>query len=561
MSLRSPLVYIIPEDTELTARACFPKGHPIMCMADEFGLLYANNQFSSLFSPTGQPALDPARLALVTVLQFMEGLSDEQAADQVRGHVAWKYALALPLYYPGFDASVLSEFRTRLIDGGLELLLLDTLLERLRERGLLKARGRARTDSTHVLAAVRSLSRLLNCGEAVRVALNALAEAAPAWLEPHIDPAWLGRYGYRLTEYRTPKSKEDRHELALIYGADGFCLLRLLAQPTTPPYLQQLPAVQILRRIWIQQYYAPGTDGSVRWRDAKDQPPAAKLIVSPLDVDARAGAKTGQSWVGYKVHLTETCEDETPHIITHVETVVASATDEAALAPIHAALAERELLPSEHLVDAGYVDAARVVESNEQQVRLIGPLAADHSWQAKAGLGYAAADFKIDWTRKQLTCPVGQRSVAWREGQTGFGQPVIRVYFAAKTCTACGVRQHCTRTDRAGRVVGIAPQARHEALQAGRKEQAGEEFWLEYQRRAGVEGTMSQGVRVGGMRQSRYIGLAKTRLQHILTAVALNLIRLVAWLQAQPRARTRITAFAALARRRAGLPIPAVARY
>src|SRR5438477_2896247 len=147
MSMFSPAAYIIPTDTEQAARASFPKGHPLMRIADEFGLLYTNSQFAPLFSSTGQPALDPARLALVTVFQFMEGLSDEQAADAVRGHLAWKYALALPLHHPGFDSSVLSEFRARLIDGGLEMHLLDTLLETLKERGLLKARGRARTDS------------------------------------------------------------------------------------------------------------------------------------------------------------------------------------------------------------------------------------------------------------------------------------------------------------------------------------------------------------------------------------------------------------------------------
>src|SRR3954453_11208068 len=164
MSMFSPAAYIIPTHTQQAARASFPKGHPLMRIADEFGLLYSNSQFAPLFSHTGQPALDPARLALVTVFQFMEGLSDEQAADAVRGHLAWKYALALPLHDPGFDSSVLSEFRTRLVAGGLELLLLETLLERVRERGLLKVRGRMRTDSTHVLAAVRSVSRLVTCG-------------------------------------------------------------------------------------------------------------------------------------------------------------------------------------------------------------------------------------------------------------------------------------------------------------------------------------------------------------------------------------------------------------
>lgn len=562
MSMRAPLLYIVPEDTELAARASFPKGHLLIRIADEFGLLYANAQFAPLFSPTGQPALDPARLALVTIFQFMEGLSDEQAADAVRGHLAWKYALAVPLYYAGFDASVLSEFRTRLIAGGLELLLLDPLLERLQERGLLKARGRARTDSTHVLAAVRSLSRLLNCGETVRAALNSLAEADPAWLAPHIDPDWLHRYGYRLSEYRMPKSKEARAELAAVYGADGRRLLRALANATTPSHLQQLPAVRVLRAVWVQQFYAPGADGVERWREQEDQPPARLLIVSPIDIEARAGAKGGQGWVGYKVHLTETCDDETPNIITHVETTAATATDEAALAPIHAALAERELLPAEHLVDAGYMDSARLVESKQQhQVRLVGPLTEDSSWQARAGQGYAAGYFAVDWAAQRVICPEGQQSKTWTETHTGYGKDAIHVGFAAATCEECGARAACTKTAKGGRALTLKPQAQHIAMLAQRAEQQSEEYKEEYQRRAGVEGTMSQGVRVGGMRQSRYIGTAKTRLQHILIAVALNLVRVVAWLEEIPRARTRVTAFAALARRQARMTVATAAGF
>src|SRR5690242_17376478 len=202
MSLRSPVVYCIPDDTAQAARASFPKGHPLMTIADEFGLLYGNAQFRALFSPTGQPALDPARLALILVFQFLEGLTDAQAADAARGHLAWKYALALPLYDAGFDSSVLSEFRARLLTGGLEMLLLDTLLDRLCEQGLLKGHGRARTDSTHVLAAVRTLSRLVNCAETLRAALNALADVAPTWLQAYIEPSWGERYSARVEEYR-----------------------------------------------------------------------------------------------------------------------------------------------------------------------------------------------------------------------------------------------------------------------------------------------------------------------------------------------------------------------
>lgn len=556
MSMSSPAAYIIPQDTEQAARASFPKGHPLMRIADEFGLLYANSQFSSLFSTTGQPALDPARLALVTVFQFMQGLSDEQAADSVRGHIAWKYALALPLHHPGFDSSVLSEFRARLIDGGLETLLLDTLLQALQERGLLKARGRARTDSTHVLAAVRSVGRLVNCIETMRAALNQLAETDPTWLSPLITPEWVEQYSRRASDYHLPKGKEARRAMATIIGANGMRLLSAIYAEGAPGGLRWLPQVQVLRAVWLQQFYAPTKDGSMSWREVEDLPPAGLLIVSPYDIEARTGNKREKRWVGYKVHLTETCDDDKPHLITHVQTTTATATDEAALEPIHQALAERDLLPAEHLVDAGYVDSARLTISKEQyEVRLVGPLPDDSSWQAQAGKGYAASCFSVDWERQKVTCPAGQQSSGWMPTHTGYGKEAIHAQFAWATCRSCAVREHCTKSARTGRGLTLRPQAQHIAMLAQRAEQGSAQFKEEYKRRAGVEGTLSQGVRVGGLRQSRYIGRAKTALQHILIAVGVNLQRLVEWLEDRPVARTRISAFAALVGRQAIMPV------
>jgi transposase len=308
MSMRSPLVYLIPEDTAQAAHASFPKGHPLLRIADEFGLLYSNAEFASLFSSTGQPALDPARLALVTVFQFMFGFSDEQAADAVGGHLAWKYALALPLHHPGFDASVLAEFRARLIAGGLATRLLAVLLATLQQKGLLKARGRARTDSTHVLAAVRSVGRLVNCSETIRAALNELAVADPNWLAPLITPEWVAQYSHRASDYSLPKGKEARSAMATAIGADGLRLLQAVDATDAPPALRFLPQVRVLRAVWLQQFHAPDENGIVRWREVADLPPAGLLIVSPYDVAARTGNKRGKRWVGYKVHLTETCD-------------------------------------------------------------------------------------------------------------------------------------------------------------------------------------------------------------------------------------------------------------
>lgn len=206
MSLHPQESASAPEETSRIARAAFPKGTLCLHIADALGTIYQDTQFAALFPRRGQPAEAPGRLALATLLQYAEGLSDRQAADAVRGRIDWKYALGLSLTDPGFDHTVLSEFRTRLVEGKVERLLLDTLLKRLEECGLVKARGRQRTDSTHVLADVRGLNRLERVGETLRAALNELAVMAPDWLRALAPADWYERYGRRVENYHLPKT-------------------------------------------------------------------------------------------------------------------------------------------------------------------------------------------------------------------------------------------------------------------------------------------------------------------------------------------------------------------
>src|SRR5918998_5894208 len=236
-----------PEETRRVARAAFPKGTLFLDIADALGPVYRDSQFAGLFPQLGQPAAAPAMLALATVLQYVEGLSDRQAADAVRARIDWKYALALELTDPGFDHTVLSEFRSRLVHGQAELQLLDTLLERCRELGLIRQRGRQRTDSTHVLAAVRVLNRLERVGETMRAALNSLAVVAPDWLQAWVPAEWYLRYGTRIDNYHLPKPDSERQALAAVIGADGFQLLQMIDAATELPWLPEVPAVQTLR--------------------------------------------------------------------------------------------------------------------------------------------------------------------------------------------------------------------------------------------------------------------------------------------------------------------------
>jgi len=282
MSLQAPLGYAIPEQTIQVARAAFPKGNPYMRMHDTLGPIYTNPDFAALFPKTGQPAEAPAHLALITIMQFAEGLSDAQAADAVRSRIDWKYALALELTDPGFDASVLCEFRKRLLAGNAELLRFETMLTLFRQQGLIKAKGRQRTDSTHVLAAIQTLNRLECVGETLRQALNRVAAAAPDWLQSWVPVSWFDRYSRRFEEYRLPAEKPARYVLAEQIGGDGRQLLLAVYAPTTPAWVRELPAIQLLRQVWVQQFYASADEAPLRWRTADDLPPAALLISSAV---------------------------------------------------------------------------------------------------------------------------------------------------------------------------------------------------------------------------------------------------------------------------------------
>lgn len=546
MSLKSEGLPPLPEETARLAHTICPKGDLCLWIGDELSEVFQDHVFASLFPRRGQPAEAPWRLALVTVLQFVEGLSDRQAADAVRKRIDWKYALRLPLEDLGFDFSILCEFRGRLLAGGGEQLLFEALLEHAKARGWLKARGRQRTDSTHVLAAIQTLSRLECVAETLRHALNVLAATIPEWVQAQVPPEWYERYAARWQDYRLPAGREERQDLAEMIGQDGRQLFLRLQQTPSLHWTRNLPALETLRRVWVQQYYAD--ESTARWREAKDLPSSSLFICTPYDPDARYGHKRATTWTGYKVHLTESCEEDLPHLITDVQTTPATRTDFEMLTPIQSALSERELLPKEQLVDAGYVTAEHLVTSQTQhQIDLYGPVATNPSWQAHAATGYAAADFSLDWQAQVATCPQGQQSTQWFERPDRHGREAIQIKFSAKDCTTCPVRALCTHAATQPRFLMIRPEHTSRSLQAARLRQQTPAFKEEYAKRAGIEGTLSQGVRAFELRRSRYVGEEKTRLQHLMIAVALNVARLFAWSEERPREPTRTSRFAALA--------------
>lgn len=543
MSLQPTVDYVVPEQTARIAKAAFPKGVLCLQIYDHLGTIFQDQDFVGLFPGRGQPATAPFRLALVTLLQYVEGLSDRGAANAVRGRLDWKYLLCLELENPGFDYSVLSEFRDRLLDGGVERRLLEKLLTILKAHQWVKARVRMRTDSTQVLAAVREVNRLERVVETLRAALNALATVVPAWVRQTIPINWVERYGARAEDYRLPQEDTQRAAHAERVGQDGYTLLQTLWSDRAPGWLRQIPAVERLRQVWVQNFH-PCAEGGARWRAPGHLPPGSRYLNSPYDPEARYAKKRDKTWVGYKVHLTESCEEERPHLITNIHTTAATLGDNDALPAIHQALAGTGLLPDIHLVDTGYVEAKRILESRDAYgVDLFGPIPGNHRWQFRQGDGFDLAHFQVDWPARRVTCPRGKLSSLLRPGVDRRGNAVLYAAFRRDDCRSCESRSQCTSATGQRRTVTLKPQPLYEALTAARARQQTQSFKEQYRQRAGIEGSISQGVRAFGLRRCRYRGQAKTRLQHIAIAAAMNLVRLGAWFAGIKPGKTRKSIF------------------
>jgi transposase len=361
----------------------------------------------------------------------------------------------------------------------------------------------------------------------------------------HADPGWFERYGRRIEDQRLPKGKEARTQYLRTVGADGMRLLGQLDAPYTPQGLKKLSEVEILRRIWEQHY--EHIDGDIRILDPKEMPEGARRIESPYEVEARYSTKRSMGWVGYKVHLTESCDKGFPHLITDVHTTAATATDVKQLSAIQEGLAQNGLLPAEQLADCSYVCGSNLVSSHVRRIDLIGPAFKDNTWQAKADEGFDVGNFRIDWEKKMVTCPQRRQSVRWSETETARGRSMIHIDFSATECAACPSRPLCTRAKDLPRTLTLQPKEEHEAIQFARKRQRTEEFASLYSHRGGIEGTVSQGVRAFGLGQARYRSLKKTHFQELATATAVNVGRIANWLNEIPTAPTRRSRLAALA--------------
>jgi len=483
--------------------------------------LYEENReadFADLYPDEGQPALSPVDLAFVTVFQYMEDLSDRQAAEAMRVRLDWKFALHRPVDYAGFNFSVLSEYRARLVTHKAEARVFEAVLEQLKELGMIKVRGRQRTDSLAVLTRVRTLNRIELVVETLRLSVVALLATEPEWTRAAVPPSWEERYGKRCVAERL--SESERAVLQAETGQDGQWLLERLAAPGTPKGLNDLPEVKVLRTVWEQQYEI--RDRTVIFRKAGSYDGEAQ-IQSPHDPEARWSKKRDQEWIGDKLQVTETDDERLPHLITDIALTSSVESDQQALGEIQQRQAEREVAPARRFADAGYVSGSTLAESQERGEDLVGPAPAAHSPQSRLVEGITLDQFELNLEQGTAKCPGNQQTVGTlsADGRWHFK-------FVPEVCADCPLRARCC-TGQGGRSLTLG--AHYAELEAARLRQQTETFKEEYrQHRGGIEGCLSALVRGQGLRVNRYTKRAKNNLRALFVAAAVNIRRTARWM-------------------------------
>jgi transposase len=483
MSLQWELSRDVPEDTAAVGRVVLAEDNAYRQIGDRFDELFPmEGIFAPMYAETGRGAISPLLLSLVTVFQMLDKVPDRVAAEMVSTRIDWKYALHLSLLYKGFHFTDLYAFRVRLLEHGQERLIFDQILANLKALGLLKPRGKMRTDSTHILAVV---------------------------------PAFQEAYSQRQWQYGLSDSKVKKR-LAQV-GKDGFWFVAQVDQ-SSPNVVRQLAEVETLRSVLGQQFpKGPGGPPAKR-------PTGGDVIESPHETEARYAKKRGQSWIGYKMQVTESCDEDQPHLIVDLEPTGATDNDSPELAHIQARLQKQGTPPGEQYVDQGYMSGENLVKSGALGIRLMGVPLDD----TKNAPGFRQVDFRIDEEKQQAICPAGQTSAVWSQRPSHGGEPpAIQIRFEAQACQHCRFFGQCTTSSR-GRSLGLHPY--RAALRQRRAEAQTEAFREQLHLRAGVEATISELVRGHRFRSARYRGQAKLRLQAYFTATAVNLKRTIRWL-------------------------------
>jgi len=481
-------------------------------------LLALRGQLEALYCENnGRPAIDPVLLCGVTLLQFMEKVSDRRAAEQVAYHLGWKYALDLELPYEGFHPTVLVYFRDRLEEHQAERVMFDGIVDLLIELGLIKRAGKQRIDSTHILGYVKEMSRLECAVETLRLALEELAGVVGGKRPDFWERLWTlyvqSEVGWRL-------SQAERDSRFRQCGQDMQELLEWIDKSDAK--LSEIESIKLLRRVFGEQFEV--VEGSLQSRRTSP----SRSVHNPHDPDAHYADKGSKQWIGYKVHVVESVDPEQPakvkaepgeHFITEIITTEAAENEKTGLAEaLKWQQQHHEIKPAAIYADAGYVTESTLAQAEGNAMELLGPTRPDpHKGP------YNADGFTVDVENQRAVCPQGKTSTQCSHIKDRYmGSEYYRFEWGSQ-CDSCPVQQQCTRAKSGRRILVVG--LRHDLVEQRRKEMKQAEFSRSMYPRNGIEGTHSELVRGHGLRQTKYRGLSRVSLSHYFMAAACNVKR------------------------------------
>ena len=468
----------------------------------------------------GRPGIEPVVLLGVSVLQFMERAPDRQAVEMLKYHLGWKLALGLELEVSAFDPSTLVYFRQRLIGHQQAKLAFDAVLAGLRDAGLVSKRSRQRLDSTHVLGLVARLSLTELLRETLRLALREL-HAKAGLVRPPFWPVLWERYVENKIDWRLDEATLKEKQLQ---AAQDITLLLAWADRQDAAVAEG-KQMQLLRRVLEENFVSE--EGKLQLHS---QPPTA--VKNPHDPEANWSAKADgkKQWVGYKAQVAETVPDQpcepgepTASFVTAIETQTATQSDEAGMQQV---LGEQEKSgmdkPSELFVDAAYVSAQSILDARDAGWELTGPAQAPGSKNKT----FKSDAFDVDVENRRAVCPAGKASSNCSRLEEKASGKVSYRFEWGRQCADCPLKGQCVSRGQDHRTLSVSQN--HSVLQDRRRQQKTEPFITRMHHRNAIEGTQSELVRAHGLRQARYRGLPKVRLQNYLIGAACNAKRWMA---------------------------------
>lgn len=479
----------------------------------------------------GRPAWDPVRLLGVLVLQFVLRMTDRQAAEAVQYDQRWRLALHMDKQDVAFDPSLLVVFRERLVNGKAEALAFEAVLDYLVEQGWVPKRSRQRLDSTHVRGLLSAMNRLDCARETIRLLLEDV-EADEA-----LPDAWSAYWDLYVEKKVDPRAKAPALEAKAVQA--GRDMLAIWKHAAGCWSIVARDSFVLLQRVFLENY---ALDPAGQARKTRAQPTGA--VHNPHEPEAQWSSKSttkDKTWVGYKVQVAETVQEQprqagepTANFLTSIATQNAPASDKPGMAQ---ALDEQQAMglepPSALYVDGAYVSSEALKDAREEGRELRGPAPASPD----RGKVFTVEAFDVHVEERYAVCPAAQRSSncsrleAQRTGKVDY-----RIEWSKTICGPCPLRAQCVSTGQNHRTLVVGEL--HSLLQARRREMQTDAFKKEMHRRNGIEGTQSELVRGYGLRQARYRGRSKVRLQNYFIGAACNIRRLfrrLAWEANQAR--------------------------